>query len=301
MVDFCGRVAGTAWFRHTVTALILFAGILVGAETYPSIVKRFGAEINILNEVILWIFVLEIIIKLIAQVPHPLRYFKDGWNIFDFVIVGSAFLPGIGQFAVTLRLLRLLRVLKLLSALPRLQLLVSALLKSIPSMFSVTLLLFILFYVYAVAAVFLFGANDPIHFRSLEMSLLSLFRVVTLEDWTDIMYIQMYGSDAYGYSAADLVRYAAVLKPQAQPLVGALFFVSFVLMGTMIVLNLFIGVIMTGMDQAHEEQQAMLRKAAAKDSDGELGPEPELDHLKAQIKALQARQQALEDQASQRP
>ena len=146
-----------------------------------------------------------------------------------------------------LRLLRLLRVLKLVKALPKLQILVSALLKSIPSMGYVTLLLFLLFYVYAVSAVFLFGHNDPLHFGDLETAMLSLFRVVTLEDWTDIMYINMYGCDRYGYTAKSIV---ACTNPEANPLLASLFFVSFVLIGTMIILNLFIGVIMTGMEEA---------------------------------------------------
>lgn len=298
MAAFCQKIARAKWFKHSITALIVFAGVLVGCETYPNVVARFGAEITILNEVILWIFVLEILIKLVAEGSRPWRFFFDGWNVFDFVIVGAAFVPGVGQFAVTLRLLRLLRVLKLLSALPRLQVLVSALLKSIPSMFSVALLLSILFYVYAVAAVFLFRENDPIHFRSLEMSFLSLFRVVTLEDWTDIMYIQMYGSDVYGYTAEDLAKYAAVIKPHGQPVLGALFFVSFVMLGTMVVLNLFIGVIMTGMDQAQEEQEAAMLLARTggmpEDADEQGGPlDSELGFLQAQISALETRKRQL--------
>jgi len=102
-----------------------------------------------------------------------------------------------------------------------------------------------------ILAVFLFGENDPIHFRNLQTSILSLFRVVTLEDWTDVMYINMYGSHAYGYSADDLAKWAPVSSQS--PLGAAIFFVSFVLIGTMIVLNLVIGVIMNSMDESNEE------------------------------------------------
>ena len=298
MAAFCQRIAHASWFKQGVTSLILFAGVLVGCETYPRIVDQWGRELALLNDIILWIFVVEIVVKMVAEGSRPWRFFYNGWNVFDFVIVGAAFVPGVGQFAVTLRLLRLLRVLKLLSALPRLQVLVSALLKSIPSMFSVALLLSILFYVYAVAAVFLFRENDPVHFRSLEMSFLSLFRVVTLEDWTDVMYIQMYGSDVYGYTAEDLAKYAAVMKPEAQPVLGALFFVSFVMLGTMVVLNLFIGVIMTGMDQAQEEQEAAMLLARAggvpqEDGDDESPLDSELGFLQAQISALEIRKRQL--------
>jgi len=142
-------------------------------------------------------------------------------------------------------------VLRLITAIPKLQLLVTCLLKSLPSMFYVSILLFLLFYVYGAMAVFLFGENDPIHFRNLQTSILSLFRVVTLEDWTDVMYINMYGSNAYGYSADDLSKWNPASSQS--PLGAAIFFVSFVLIGTMIVLNLVIGVIMNSMDESNEE------------------------------------------------
>ena len=110
-------------------------------------------------------------------------------------------------------------------------------------------------------AVFLFAENDPIHFRNLQTSILSLFRVVTLEDWTDVMYLNMYGSENYGYSSNDLAKWSPISS--ASPLGGALFFVSFVLIGTMIVLNLVIGVIMNSMDESNAEmkiKQELIRR-----------------------------------------
>jgi voltage-gated sodium channel len=203
-----------------------------------------------------------VVVKIGAEGTRPWRYFYDGWNCFDFVIVAACFLPFSGQAVTVLRLLRLLRVLKLVRALPKLQILVSALLKSIPSMGDVSMLWALLFYVYSVAAVFLFGKNDPLHFADLQTAMLSLFRIVTLEDWTDIMYINMFGCDRYGYSADSVVQ---CTSPEAAPALGAFFFVSFVLVGTMIILNLFIGVIMSGMDEAQEDARRMAdeEKAAA--------------------------------------
>ena len=114
----------------------------------------------------------------------------------------------------------------------------------------VSVLLFLLFYIYSVAAVFFFGKNDPVHFADLQTSFLTMFRVVTLEDWTDVMYINMFGCENYGYGGSEVHCVAS----QGNPLFAALFFVSFVLLGTMIFLNLFIGVIMNGMDEARLEQ-----------------------------------------------
>lgn len=252
------RVAEAAWFQHLVTVVILFAGVLVGVETYPSAVEAWGGALHVLDVAVLTVFVVELLVKLGAEGKAPWRYFKDPWNVFDFVIVTAAFMPFDAQYVTVLRLLRLLRVLRLVRAVPRLQVLVGTLLKSIPSIAYVSMLLFLLFYVYAVAGTFLFGANDPLHFGRLEISLLSLFGVVTLEGWVDLMHIQMRGCALAGYeSTMDLCT-----SSTAQPLVGAAFFVSFILFGTMIVLNLFIGVIVNGMTEAQYEADDERRAAA---------------------------------------
>ncbi len=285
--DFFKQIADAAWFQNTITVVILLAGVLVGFETYPGLVERFHGPLHIGDQIILWIFVVEILVKMLAEGKKPWRFFLDPWNIFDFIIVAACFLPFEGNAVTVLRLLRLLRVLKLVKALPKLQILVGALLKSIPSMVYVSVLLLMLFYVYAVAAVFLFGENDPLHFQDLQIAMLSLFRVVTLEDWTDVMYINMYGCDRYGYTPDSVVL---CTKPMAQPLVGAMFFVSFVLTGTMVILNLFIGVIMSGMDEAQAEANELMRLEKS-----EHAPtfEGELDALQQQLDALQDRMGSL--------
>lgn len=292
--EFFKKIADAAWFQNSITIVILLAGVLVGMETYPDFAERHHTVLHIGDQIILWIFVAEIVVKMLAEGKQPWRYFYDPWNVFDFVIVAACFLPFEGNAVTVLRLLRLLRVLKLVKALPKLQILVGALLKSIPSMVYVSMLLGMLFYVYAVAAVFLFGENDPLHFENLEIAMLSLFRVVTLEDWTDVMYINMYGCDEYGYSADSVVP---CTSPNAQPLLGALFFVSFVLTGTMIILNLFIGVIMTGMDEAQAEANEMAR---AESDRAEATFETELDALEEQLGALQDRMSKLRRMAKKR-
>ena len=251
MAPLCARIVDSHWFRNTVIAVIVVAGALVGVQTFPELDAAYAVTWEVLNRVVLGIFVIEIILKMTARWPRPLDYFKDGWNIFDFTIVAVCFLPFGGAYAAVLRLFRLLRVVRLITVIPRLQVLVGAMLKSLPSMFYVTVLLALLFYIYAVVGVMLFRGNDPVHFGDLWTSMLSLFRVVTLEDWTDVMYIQMYGSNAYeGYNQATT---GMTIIPKAQPLLGAAYFVSFVLLGTMVMLNLVIGVIINGMDEAQKE------------------------------------------------
>lgn len=260
MVQFLINLRDAAWFQNTITAVILLAGVVVGLETYPSIVETHYHFLRLANNLILLIFILEIAVKMGAEGNKPWKYFMDPWNVFDFLIVITCLMPFGGSSIAVLRLLRLLRVLKLVNALPKLQILVGALLKSIPSMFYVSIFLSLLFYIYACAAVFVFSANDPIHFQNLEMAMLTLFRIVTLEDWTDIMYISMYGCDNYGYDGNE----ALCVAPQAFGWISAAFFVSFVMMGTMVVLNLFIGVIMNGMEEAQKESEIQVAMAAEK-------------------------------------
>ena len=285
MVQLAQKTAASAWFQNFVTGVIILAGILVGIETYPTMVKEHGALLHALDAIVLWIFVAEIAVKMIAAWPRPWRFFLDAWNVFDFLIVAAAFLPFAGSATTVLRLVRLLRVLRLVRALPKLQLLVGALLKSVPSMAYVSLLLGLLFYVYAVAAVFMWGTNDPIHFGNLQLSFVSLFRAVTLEDWTDLMYIQMYGCANYGYQGVEPMCTAS----SASPIGGALFFISFVLVGTMIFLNLFIGVILNGMDEA----QAEARDEARARDHGEIQIGPELELLQDQLQDMQDKLKSL--------
>ena len=291
------KITESGWFNNTIRIAILLAGICVGLETDSSITERWGEPLGLINQLILWIFVLEAAMKLAAESPKPWNYFRDPWNIFDFTIVAVCFMPFNAQYVAVLRLLRLLRVLKLVRTLPRLQILVSTLLKAIPSMGYVSLLLFMLFYVYAVSAVFLFKANDPVHFDNLPLAMLSLFRVVTAEDWTDVMYIQMYGCgptvenpDGYGYVGIE----ALCTEPTAYPVFGALFFVSFMLIGAMVILNLFIGVIMNSMDESEKEQAIAKRVRNMECAEGvEKTIQQDLDSLRVQMDALHETIEAL--------
>ena len=255
MFTICSKITKTNSFDNFIIGIILFAGLLVGVQTYKEFANRHIEILTFLDSLVLAIFTLEAIIKILAEGKRPINYFRNAWNVFDFLIVTvclmEPLLPLDAEFLPVLRLARILRVLRLVTVVPKLQLIVGTLLKSIPSMFYVCILLFLLFYMYGAMGVFLYGDNDPIHFRNLQTALLSLFRVTTLEDWTDVMYINMYGSDNYGYSPEDLARWTPV--PTASPLGAAFFFVSFVLIGTMVVLNLVIGVIMNSMDEMNAE------------------------------------------------
>ena len=255
MFNISSKIVKSTIFNHIIIGVILLAGILVGIQTYKEFAIRHNELLTLLDNIILLIFTIEVVIKILAEGKRPLNYFSNPWNVFDFLIVAvcllEPLLPIEAAFLPVLRLARILRVLRLITIVPKLQLIVGTLLKSVPSMFYVCVLLFLLFYVYGAMGVFLYGENDPIHFRNLQTALLSLFRVTTLEDWTDVMYINMYGADNYGYSPSDFDNWKPM--PSASPLGAAFYFVSFVLIGTMVVLNLVIGVIMNSMEEMNNE------------------------------------------------
>ncbi|MGC6427784.1 MAG: ion transporter [Akkermansiaceae bacterium] len=293
------QIVESSPFQRFIIGVIILAGILVGIETHESLVEKYHGLLSSLDTLVLLIFIAEIVLKMVALSPRPLDFFKDGWNVFDFVIVAVCLIPASGGFGPVLRLFRLLRVLRLLSAIPKLQLLVNALLKSLPSMLYVTILLSLLFYVYAVAGVMFFSQNDPVHFGNLAEAFLSLFRVVTLEDWTDIMYLQIYGSNVYeGYNLSPQnlgIRYPE-FEPKAQPILSICYFVSFVLLGTMIMLNLVIGVIVNGMDDARIEAEIEAIKRAEEALAGEgtaLSLKNQITTLSQQIRDLDGAVQKL--------
>ena len=248
MVQFAKRITEHAVFQRFIIAVIVLNGAVVGLETYPAVTTRWGGLLESLNRLCLAIFTVEIGLRLLAYGRRPWRFFSDGWNVFDFVIVGAAYLPGLSEQSTLLRLIRLLRVLRLLSTLPSLQMMVAALVHSIPRIGQMALMASLLFYIYAVAGTTLFGRHDPEHWGTLHVSLLSLFRTLTLEDWTDLMYTAM---EAYPWAW--------------------LFFVSFVLLATFIIFNMLIGIILNSMEEArtqiHQEQVAA---AGTADLDAEL-------------------------------
>ncbi len=231
MQAFAKKIVESVWFQRGIIALIILNGIVIGVETSPRMMAGYGTILIGLNHIILAIFVAEALLKIWAVWPRPGEYFSDGWNLFDFSVVVLSLIPASGQFATVARLLRLLRVIRLISTIPELRLIVSTLIRSLPSMGHVVFLMSIIFYIYGVAGFHLFHEHDPTHWRTLGISLLTLFRVVTLEDWTDVMYTAM------------------ELHPMAW-----VFFVSFVVLGTFVVINLFIAVVLNNLEEAKLEQ-----------------------------------------------
>jgi voltage-gated sodium channel len=245
------QIVNSDWFNNLIILVIVLAGVIVGMETNEAFVTRHHTLLYWIEHVILGIFIVEIVLKLLIEKDKPWRFFMSPWNVFDFIIVSISLLPFGSSYVAVLRMARILRVFRLITRLPKLQMIVGALLRSIPSMGYVTILLFLLFYIYAVFAVFNFGKNDPINFGSLSMAMISLFRAVTMDGWSDMMFTNMYGCDVYGYSDHPEL----CTRPSAAPIAALIFFASFVITGSMIILNFFIGVVLSSMEEMRNEAE----------------------------------------------
>lgn len=260
MVEFAKKVTQSDVFTNLVLSLIVISGVLVGIETYPQFSESttLGQTIQWIQTIILFFFLVEIVLKIVACGNKPWQYFTEGWNIFDFIVVAVCFMPFSLESVSVIRMARILRSLRMITVLPRLRLLVSALLRSIPSLGYIGMLLGLHFYIYSVIGTVAFGDNDPIRFGSLHKTATTLFQVLTLEGWNDVRDAQTMGSDvAYDDSWKQLV--GENRKSVAQPLVATIYFSTFIVLGTMIMLNLFTGVIISSMEEAEQETASQTR------------------------------------------
>ena len=215
-------------FGRFITGVIVFNAVLLGMETSPGLMQVAGPLIVTLDSICLAIFVAEIGIKLIAS---GRGFFTNGWNIFDFVIVGIALVPG-GAGLSVLRALRILRVLRVISVAPRLRRVVEGFISALPGMASVFLLMAILFYIGAVIATKLFSQTFPDWFGDLGLSAYTLFQIMTLESWS-----------------MGIVRPVMQVYPYAW-----VFFVPFIMVTTFAVVNLLVGLIVNSMQDAHHAE-----------------------------------------------
>lgn len=217
-------------FRFVITALILINAVIVGLETYPEVTAVYGDVLQIADRLVLYVFTLELALRLFAASP-PLAFFRSGWNLFDLIIVALGYLPS-SEFFTVARLFRIVRVLRAISVVPNLQRVVAALLMSLPSLGHIAALLGLLIYVYAAIGTSLFGESAPQYFGSLHQSVLTLFAVITLEGWVGVM-------------------------DEVMPHLPAawIYFVTFILLGTFVALNFFVGVIVNNLQSVTIEEE----------------------------------------------
>ncbi len=244
LIDDCRALTRSPRFHDVVIGLIALNAIVIGLEAVPSVRDRAGDWLQATDRVLVSLFVLELTLRVAAEWPRPQRFLRDGWNVFDAIVVGASLVPQVGSFATVARLARVLRVTRLVSAVPELRLIVDTMLGSLRSMGHIALLLGLLLYVYGVLGYHLFHHIDPEHWGSLGVAIGTLFQILTLEGWVEIQ-----------------------ARSQAAVPFAWAFYGSFIVIAVFVVVNLFIAVVINNLETAKRD---MARATA--DSAGERVP-----------------------------
>jgi voltage-gated sodium channel len=231
------RVVDSPAFTTIVVVTIAVNAVVLGLQTYEGVVDRWGEWLDVLNGVCLGIFIVELVIRMASYWPRPLAFFRNGWNIFDFVVILAVFVPGIRQNSTLLRLLRLLRVVRIVRVLPELRVLLLGVWRSVPPLASIGAVIAMIIFVYGMVGWIWFGDELPDQWGNIGRAMLTLFVMLTLENFPIYM-------DA-----------AMEVEPWAW-----VYFVSFILVAAFIVLNVLISVVLNSMEEARElDRRAALR------------------------------------------
>ena len=249
-------------FQLFIISVIIISALLIGVKTYD-IDPIYIQFLTYIDNAITILFLFEIIVRFIAE-GHSLAFFKKGWNVFDTLIVTASMIPiDDSEMVLLARLVRVFRVLRLISIIPELRILISALIKALPPMGYVLLLMFIMFYIYAAVGSLLFDSINKVLWGDIAVSMLTLFRVVTFEDWTDVMYETM----------------------EVYPL-SWMYYLSFIFLNAFVFLNMMIGIVIESMQAEHDAYNL-------EHDEGEIS---ELHHIREDTSTILARLTALEAQ-----
>jgi len=237
------RLVDSDRFNGVIAAVIVANAVVLGLETYPGVRAAHASTLQLLNDAFYAVFVAELVLRFASYGRRPQDFFRSGWNVFDLVIIGSAAIPAIRAQAQLLRLLRLARIVRLVRFLPDARILMLTVVKSIPSLFSMVVLTVVLLFVYGMIGWSIYGEALPDSWGTIGRSMLTLFILLTLENFP-----------AYLAEAEQVSPYAPV------------FFVSYVLLASFIVINLLIGIVIGSMEKAHQHEAERTRP----DPDSEL-------------------------------
>lgn len=227
-------------FQIGVIGIILLSALTIGAKTY-NLPPIFEHILEGLDYAITLFFLVEILLRFIVHENKRL-FFKDAWNLFDTIIVMGSLIPLNNSEAILIgRLLRVFRVLRLVSVIPDLRFLINSLIKAIPRMGYIALLMFIIFYIYGAIGSLFFNKINDVLWGDVSIAMLTLFRIATFEDWTDIMYETM----------------------EVHPL-SWIFYLTFIFLTAFVFLNMMVGAILEVMsaEQSHKEEEAAHQERA---------------------------------------
>jgi voltage-gated sodium channel len=247
------RLRNNKIFELFVVSIIILSALLIGAKTYQ-IPDGIMQLVKWLDLAITIIFLIEITIRFIAE-ENKKRFFHSGWNVFDTLIVVVSLIPiDDSEMALIGRLVRIFRVLRMISIIPELRMLLNSLLRAMPQLGYVLLLMFIIFYIYAAVGATFFATINPELWGDISISLLTLFRIMTFEDWTDVMYETM----------------------DVHPL-SWIYYLTFIFLTAFAFLNMVIGIVVNVLEDEHAKE-----RAAQDEADGKIT----MDELAAEIRSL---------------
>jgi len=232
----CAQIANSTRFQAFIFVVIVVNAVALGLGTYDGIEADAGTLLEIVSEVCVGIFVIELAIRITAYGRRPQDFFRDGWNVFDFIVITAAFVPGVRESTTLLRLARLLRVVRIVTVLPEFRIIVRGMVRSLPPLGSLALLGVLLMYVYGMVGWILFHEGDPQNWATLGDSMLTLFVMMTLENWPQIM-------DS-----------AQAIHPWSW-----VFFVSYIVLASFLLFNVLIAVVLTSMEAARTEDERLAR------------------------------------------
>jgi voltage-gated sodium channel len=255
------KIDNSKVFQGIVIAVIILSALLIGAKTH-NLSANAVAVLLLLDVAVTIFFAVEISIRYLAY-PNKKQFFKNGWNIFDTVIVIGSLIPTGGNGVLLARLLRVFRVLRLVSMVPELRLLINALLKAIPRMGYIALLMFVIFYIYAAIGSMLFHSINEVLWGDVSISMLTLFRVATFEDWTDVMYETM------------------AVHP-----ISWIYYLTFIFLTAFIFLNMMVGTVLEVMGQEHEQFRA--EQHGETGDGGEPASRAQIEKLESELAEIKA-------------
>lgn len=246
----CRDVVDSEWFGVTVFALVLANAAVLGIETYDGITARWHGSLKLVEHCFLAVFTAEVVLRACAHADRPRDFLRDPWNLFDLAVVTLAYLPFARENATALRLLRLARVVRAARFLPQLRIIIVAVGKSLPGTLSFLLVGTMLLYVYAMTGWVFFADADPEHYGSIGRAALSLFLLITLDGIGDAV-----------HGGLQISRWSL------------LYYASYVLIGSFVLVNLLIGVVISSLEEARQlehEREREVPRAADGEAPGDL-------------------------------
>ena len=237
------RLVDSDPFNLFIAGVIIANAVVLGLETFPTVMESNGSVLVTLNNVFYGIFVVELILRFASYGRRPQDFFRNGWNVFDLIIIGGVWIPGVRENVTLLRMLRLARIARLLRFLPDARVLFSTVLRSLPPLGSIVVLTILILFLYGMVGWSMFGEALPESWGTITRAMLTLFILLTLENFP-----------TYLEEALTVTPWATV------------FFVSYVLVAAFVIFNLLIGIIIGSMESARERE-------ALREAQDKTGPE----------------------------